>query len=109
MSPDPVLEPTVPGQEPEEVDEGEESDEYEVEVCRLFSDISGLVLIFCASKLAHTTIVFTSFSIALSMFYDNRAKKKSKAARPTQLELKKTTRKRRRRRKRKEVPHQGYV
>lgn len=52
MSPDPTLEPTVPGEEPEEVDEGEESDEYEVEVCKLFSDISSLVLIFCASELA---------------------------------------------------------
>jgi hypothetical protein len=52
MSPDPTLEPTVPGEEPEEVDEGEESDEYEVEVCILFSDISSLVLIFCASELA---------------------------------------------------------
>lgn len=45
MSPDPTLEPTVPGEEPEEVDEGEESDEYEVEVCILFSDISYILCI----------------------------------------------------------------
>jgi hypothetical protein len=32
MSAEPTLKPTVTGEEPEELDDGEESDEYEVEV-----------------------------------------------------------------------------
>lgn len=32
MSAEPTLKPTVTGEEPEEIDDGEESDEYEVEV-----------------------------------------------------------------------------
>jgi hypothetical protein len=52
--------------------------------------------------------VSTSFSIALSTFYDNRAKKKkSKVACPTQLKLKKKTTTRRM--ERKEVPRRRYV
>jgi hypothetical protein len=71
MSPGPTLEPTVPGEEPEEVDEGEESDEYEVEVCNLFSGISSLVLIFCASRnsllFLHNNCVYLLFNCSVNV------------------------------------------
>jgi len=106
MSAEPTLKPTVTGEEPEELDDGEESDEYEVEVRKPSPDkvLATYACFFPPSEQS-------SFQITIihgnTMVTGNRAKKTTKLAHTISLK-KKRTRTRTKTMKRKEV-YLGYV